>query len=136
MIVADTNLVSYLLITGEHTETARAAWSRDRDWVLPSLWRSEYLNVLAMAVRARVLEHDKAHTAWRVGVRLFGRSEREPSGTAVLDAAIELGISAYDAQFVVVARDLKIPLVTADQRLRKACAPLAVSPSDFARAAT
>ena len=132
MIVADTNLVSYLLIAGEHTEAARAAWSRDRQWVLPTLWRSEYLDVLAVAVRARVLDREKAQAAWRSGVRLFGRSEREPDGPAVLDAAVELGISAYDAQFVVVARDLKVLLVTADRKLRQACGPLAVSLAQFA----
>ncbi|MBC7792673.1 MAG: type II toxin-antitoxin system VapC family toxin [Clostridia bacterium] len=134
MIVADTNLVSYLLIEGEHTEAARAVWARDRRWVLPSLWRSEYLNVLATTVRVKVLKRDEAVSAWRSGVRLFGRSEKEPDGAAVLHAAIDLGISAYDAQFVVIARELKIPLVTGDRKLLSACGDLAVSLADFVRA--
>ena len=131
MIVADTNLVSYLLIAGEHTETARAVWARDPHWVLASLWRSEYLSVLATSVRAKLLLRDQARSAWRAGVRLFGRSEREPDGEAVLDAALEFGVSAYDAQFVVVAKQLNVPLVTGDRRLREACRPLAVSFVEF-----
>lgn len=133
MIVADTTLVSYLLVTGEHTEAARAAWARDRQWVLPSLWRSEYLSVLATSVRARVLHREQASAAWRAGVRLFGRSEREPDGEAVLGAALEYGISAYDAQFIVVAKELGVPLVTSDRKLRAACRALTVSLVDFAR---
>lgn len=135
MIVADTNLVSYLLIASEHTDAARAVWARDPRWVLASLWRSEYLSVLATAVRARVLEHHQARSAWRAGVRLFGRSEREPDGEAVLDAALEFGVSAYDAQFVVVAKELNVPLVTGDRKLREACRPLAVSLAEFAAGA-
>jgi len=133
VIVADTNLVSYLLITGEHTEAARAVWAQDPRWALPSLWRSEYLSVLATSVRAKILERDQACAAWRAGVRLLGRSEREPDGEAVLDAALKYGVSAYDAQFVVVAKELNVPLVTGDRKLREACPSLTVSLTDFAQ---
>ncbi len=132
MIVADTNLVSYLLIAGEHTNDARRVWQKDSDWVLPSLWRSEYLSVLATSVKAGVLTHEQALAAWHVGVRLFGRREREPDGTAILAAALTYGISAYDAHFLVVAEDLDVRLVTGDRSLRKACRARAVMISDFA----
>ncbi|MGZ5446412.1 MAG: hypothetical protein ACXWLY_31220 [Thermoanaerobaculia bacterium] len=55
MIVADTNLVAYLLIEGDKTAAARAVWKKDSRWMLPTLWRSEFLNVLTTAVRSRVL---------------------------------------------------------------------------------
>ena len=84
-------------------------------------------------MRAKVLEDGQARAAWRAGVRLFGRSEREPDGEAVLDAALEYGVSAYDAQFVVVARDLRVPLVTGDRKLRAACPSLTLSLAEFAR---
>ena len=56
MIVVDPNVIAYLLIEGERTEEARRAWLRDRDWLVPPLWRSDYLNVLWVSVRAAVLE--------------------------------------------------------------------------------
>jgi hypothetical protein len=34
--------------------------------MVPALWRSEFLNVLATAARARVLTPDQAHDAWHV----------------------------------------------------------------------
>lgn len=51
MIVADTNLIGYLAIQGIHTPKARTAYGRDAIWMVPPLWRSEFLNVLVTSVR-------------------------------------------------------------------------------------
>jgi len=134
MIVADTNLVSYLLIAGEHTNNARRVWERDSEWALPSLWRSEYLSVLTTSVRADVLTREQALTAWHAGIRLFGKAEHDPDGESVLAAALTYGISAYDAHFVVVAKDLNVLLVTGDRALQKACRSIAVLIADFGKA--
>lgn len=60
-------------------------------------------------------------------MNLFSRSEREPSGEAVLAAALEYEISAYDAQFVVVAMELRVALITADPRLALRCPEVAAA---------
>lgn len=133
MIVADTNLVAYLLIEGAHTATANAVWAKDAHWMLPTIWRSEFLNVLATSARANVLTLEQAHETWRVALTIFGRSEVEPEGTDVLDQAAERNLSAYDAQFAVAASDLGVSLVTSDRRLLAACADIAVSPEQFLR---
>ena len=132
MIVADTNLVSYLLIEGERTEEARRVWQRDSGWMLPPLWRSEFLSVLAVSVRTSLLSADQARAGWRRAANLFRSSELEPDGSAVLDTAIRLAISAYDAHFVVVAEEIGAKLVTNDQQLLERCPERAVSMSDFA----
>jgi predicted nucleic acid-binding protein len=133
VIVADTNLVAYLLIEGTHTASARAVWEKDSHWMLPTIWRSEFLNVLTMALRANVLTMEQAHETWRLALMIFGANEVEPSGDDVLDRATERNLSAYDAQFAVAASDLGVPLVTADRRLLAACSDLALSPDQFAR---
>ena len=43
---------------------------------------------------------------------------------APLQAALEFGISAYDARFVSAARELGVRLVTEDARLRRAAPAL------------
>ena len=131
MIVADTNLVAYLLVEGTRTATAKAVWEKDSQWMLPTIWRSEFLNVLTTAVRADVLTLHQAHDAWQVALTIFGGNEVEPEGDDVLDRAAERSLSAYDAQFVVAASDLDVPLVTSDRRLLAACADLAISPEGF-----
>ena len=98
---------------------------------MPPLWRSEFLNVLAMAFRADVLSEDQALLAWRRARALLGAGEVEPNGERVLQLAMERDISAYDAQFVAVADDLGIPLVTADKRLLERCKDLAISIKEF-----
>lgn len=121
MIVADTNLVAYLLIEGERTEEARRAWELDSEWLLPALWRSEFLNVLTVSVRRGAIDATEAHRIWVAATELFRRNEAEPSGARVLDVALNLGISAYDAQFVAVAEVFDLQLVSADRRLVGAC---------------
>ena len=131
MIVAETNLVAYLLIEGEKTDLARAVWRVDARWMLPTLWRSEFLNVLTTTVRAKVLTLAEAHDIWNVAQTVFGQSEVEPSGDAVLETAATRKLSAYDAQFVVAAADLDVRLVTSDRRLLKACPDIAIAPETF-----
>lgn len=132
MIVADTNLVCYLLIEGEQTMAARRIRGRDADWQLPPLWRSEFLNVLATAVRAGVLDERQALSTWWVASDLFSGHEGEPDGDRVLTLALERQISAYDAQFVALAEDLGAPLVTGDLLIVERCPEIAISIGDFA----
>ena len=132
MIVADTNLVAYLVIDGERTEAARRVRMRDADWRLPPLWRSEFLSVLATSVRASVLDEEGALRAWEIATTLFGRCEEEPGGAEVLKTALRYSISAYDAQFVRLAERLEVTLVAGDKRLCSACASFAVSIEEFA----
>jgi predicted nucleic acid-binding protein len=131
VIVADTNLIAYLLIEGERTEAARAVWAKDSRWMLPTLWRSEFLNVLTTSVRAGILKLAEAQEIWQVALATFSRSEIDPSGEDVLEAAAERNLSAYDAQFVVTATELDVPLVTYDRRLLDACPDLAIVPERF-----
>ena len=131
MIVADTNLVSYLIIEGTRTAEAKKVWLREPAWVLPPLWRSEFLNVLAVSVHASVLSVEQAQVAWRRATDLFRSSEIEPNGSAVLDAAIRLDISAYDAHFIVVAEELGTWLVTHDRKLLDRCPNQTVSMTRF-----
>lgn len=126
MIVADTNLVAYLLIEGEQAAHARAVWREDPAWKLPSLWRSELLDVLATSHGAGALTADEARLAWQRAEWLLGAAEQNPTATRVLDVAMDRGISAYDAHFVALAEDLGARLATADRRLAASCPDVAI----------
>ena len=131
MIVADTNLVAYLLIEGEGTPVARGVWEKDPEWLLPPLWRSEFLNVLTLAARTELIVREQARDAWLRATGLFRGSEREPEGLRVLEVALDRGLSAYDAHFVAVAESSRVPLVTSDRGILEACPDVAVSPEEF-----
>ena len=51
MIVADTNLIVYLFITGDQTPLAQKVLEKDPNWIVPVLWQSEFRNVLAAYIR-------------------------------------------------------------------------------------
>ena len=136
MIVADTNLISYLLIEGDQTELARQVWIRDHEWAMPPIWRSEFLNVLAVSHKVGALDEEQAFLLWRRSSVFLDTTEVEPDGEQVLEIAMNSGISAYDAHFVAVANELGVPLVTADKRLLARCDDIAISITSFARGET
>lgn len=135
MIVADCNLIAYLLIEGEHTPAAEAVLLRDPDWVAPFLWRSELRNVLVNHVRHRSLSRGDAHGKMSEAEDLLGERSLGVSSTRVLDEAISRGISAYDAEYVALAVRMDVPLLTLDRKLCLACPKVALLPSDFAGSA-
>lgn len=132
MIVVDTNLLAYAVLPGERTEAALAVAERDADWVAPALWRVELRNVLATAMRVRKLRLTSALAAFTVAERLVTDADIEPSTEECLRLAARGGVSAYDAEFVFVAEQLELVLVTADRRLARAFPHLTLTPEAFA----
>jgi predicted nucleic acid-binding protein len=62
MIVADINLIVYLLSDTPQHSSAVELFQRDPDWRLPPLWRHEMLNVIATLTRHGVLDEQEAFT--------------------------------------------------------------------------
>jgi predicted nucleic acid-binding protein len=120
MIVVDTNVLAYLLIPGEYTEYARKAYEVDATWVAPILWRSEFRNVLTTSMRERGLPLMEARELMDVASELMRNGEYEVRSADVLDLASESGCSAYDCEFIALAKELGVPLVTADRGLATA----------------
>jgi predicted nucleic acid-binding protein len=119
VIVVDVNVVAYFLVEGEKTASARDLLRRDPDWRLPALWRHEFLNVLATFAREGGATIAEARTLWRWGVELFGHREQSVDMESALVLAAENRISAYDAQYIALARQLQTVCVTEDRRLLK-----------------
>ncbi len=131
MIVVDTNIVAYLLVQGERTDLARALWERDSDWCSPSLWRHEFLNILATLVKVEGLPLAEASSLWASAVDILAGGERPIEMLEALRLAAQHRISAYDAQFVALAQRLGVPLVTEDRGLRRAFPETARSLSEL-----
>ena len=132
MIVADTNLLAYLLLPGERTEAAEGVWRADPDWHAPLLWRSELRNVLALQMRAQDLALPEARAVAREAEGLMDGREHAVDAGHVLRLARASGLSAYDCEFAALAESLSAPLVTADRGLLDAFPVLASEPEEFA----
>lgn len=131
MIVVDTNLVGYLLIASERSEQAEKAFRRDPEWLAPLLWRSEMRNVLATQARAGRMNLHHAQTVMSQAEELLRGNEFTVPSSDVLRLAIESGCSAYDCEFVALAQDIGVPLVTLDRQVLKAFPDMAISLDEF-----
>ena len=83
MIVADTNLLVYLYITGQRTEEAEAVLRKDPAWAAPLLWRSEFRNILIGIERHQDIRIDDVLTIH------FHLDPEDTMGSGVLRANIE-----------------------------------------------
>ena len=131
MIVVDTNIIAYLYLQGEHTAQAEAVLQKDAEWLTPLLWRSEFRNVLAFYLRQENLSRDDARAIMQEAELLLQGREYGVSSLRVLDLAAASRCSAYDCEFVALAQDLDVPLVTADKKVLTAFPETAVSMNAF-----
>lgn len=131
MIVADTNLLIYLYVQGQRTEESESVLQQDALWTVPLLWRSEFRNVLIGLVRTNALPLEKALAIIDEGERWLTGHEYSVVSRQVLELAHRSGCSAYDCEFIALAQDLEVPLVTNDRQILKAFPTIAVSPSAF-----
>jgi predicted nucleic acid-binding protein len=99
---------------------------QDREWAAPVLWRSEFCNILATGVRNGWLNAEQATEALASSEELMVGGEFEVPAAEVLRTAISSGCTAYDSEFVVLARELGVKLVTLDRAILKAFQTLAL----------
>jgi predicted nucleic acid-binding protein len=127
MIVVDTSVIAYLWLPGSRTTAAERLLRNDSDWNAPLLWRSEFRNVLAGCLRRGDL---KLETALQIMSeaegQMRGREFSVPSAQ-VLARVEESACSACDCEFVVLAQELGVPLVTSDEKLLKSFPSVAQS---------
>jgi predicted nucleic acid-binding protein len=132
MIVADTNLIVYLYITGDQTPLAQKVLAKDPHWIVPPLWQSEFRNVLAGYIR-RGMALPKAKQILKDALNTLEPHQVAPSSDFVLDLITESDCTAYDCEFLALARQLGIPLVTADKQLLARFPSLATSLEAFVK---
>lgn len=131
MIVADTNLLIYLYVQGQRTEESEAVLRQDAVWAAPLLWRSEFRNALIGLVRTDALQLEEALAIIDEAEQWLAGHEYSVVSRQVLTLAGRSGCSAYDCEFVALAQDLEVPLVTSDRQILKAFPTIARSPSAF-----
>ncbi len=119
MIVVDTNVIAYLWLPGQSTAAAERLLKKDADWNAPLLWRSEFRNVLAGCLRRGDLVLETAlQIVDEAEGQMRGREFSVPSAR-VLARVAESDCSAYDCEFVVLAEELGVGLVTSDEKLAR-----------------
>ena len=131
MIVADANLLAYLVIPGDRTDEAVAVLNKDPVWVAPPLWRSEMRSVVHKYVVRGVLTVARAVALMEQVDRILGGREAGASNLDILTLASGSLCSTYDCEYVALATALGVPLVTTDRAVLRAFPKNALSPTGF-----
>lgn len=131
MIVVDTNVIASLWVPNDMNEMAYKILEKDADWIAPLLWRSEFRNVLAIYLRADILEFSIALQAIEEAEQLMRSKEFEVNSTQVFSLVSDSSCSSYDCEFVALADDLDVKLVTFDKKILKEFPEIGVSPKEF-----
>jgi len=135
MIVVDTNIIAYLFISGEFSEQAEKVLLKDPQWAAPLLWRSELRSVLTQYIWKELLSLADAVDIMDHASQLMENNEYDVSSRLVLTLAQESNLSAYDCEFIALARDLGVKLVTADQKIAEIFSEYSISLQAFTGAA-
>ena len=131
MIVVDTSIIASLWVPNDMEELAYEVLRKDPDWVAPLLWRSELRNVLALYLRKNILELSTVLQSMQEAEQLMKSHAYEVNSTQVLQLVQHSSCSSYDCEFVALADDLGVQLVSFDKQICREFSGIAVHPEKF-----
>jgi len=131
MIVVDTNIISYFYLNSDQSQRAEQIFKKDPVWSAPLLWKSEFRNVLTFYMRKKILTLPAAIEIFECAEELFKKNEYEINSMQVLRLSHSSGCSAYDCEFVNLAKDLGVLLVTQDKKILHNFPETAIPMSQF-----
>lgn len=131
MIVVDTNTIAYLYLPSDYSDDVETLLRKDADWIAPLLWRSELRNILALYVRNGMITFGDAAEVQQQAEALLSGNEYEVNSLEVFQIANESGCSAYDAEFISLAKNTGTRLITADKKILRAFPDIASAARDF-----
>jgi predicted nucleic acid-binding protein len=122
--VVDSSIVCSWVLPDESSSVAAAAFVhlQTSDAIAPDLLWHEVRNVLMMARKRNRIDFDKACEGVKLlrGLSIFTR--RSSSDDMILDLAERHQLTAYDAAYLALAIESKLPLATLDKQLIAAAA--------------
>ena len=127
MIVADTNVIAYLFISGDQSDQAKKLIKMDPDWIAPVLWKSEFRNVLALYMRKGFLSYENSILLLNEVENFMKEHEFDVNSNDVMKLVSTSNCSAYDCEYVALAQSLNLKLYTSDKKLIEEFPDTAVS---------
>ena len=133
MIVVDTNVICYRWMSSPNNAAAEAVLAKDPHWIAPLLWRSQFRNIAALAIRRKAITIPVAQEIVRKAEASFEQGEFAVSSDAVLRLVARSNCTAYDCEFVALADAERVQLVTADRQILQEFPEVAISLDKFVR---
>ena len=118
MIIVDTHILTALYIESEHTTAVESLLNIDCTWLAPISWRSEFRNILALYLHKKIISQQHSLNIMHEAEHLMSGNEYQPSSEIVLQLVNTSSCSAYDCEFVSLAKQFNVPLITQNQKIR------------------
>jgi predicted nucleic acid-binding protein len=131
MIVADANLIGNLFLASEHSLLAIQVFQKDPDWYAPLLWQSEVRSIITSYFRHNLVVLQKAYQIMDEAHRLMMDHERFVSSNLVLELVGASRCTSYDCEYIALAKEMNLTLVTFDKQVVGQFPQIAVFPQDF-----
>ena len=131
MIVADTNIISYLFLPTSYSDSVDKLFTLDSSWIAQIIWKSEFRNVLALYLRKEIITFEKALQLQEAAESIMINNEFEVSSSQVLALVNKSNCSAYDCEFIALAKHQNIPLITQDKKVLREFPDNALSIANF-----
>ena len=131
MIVVDTNILAHFWLPSDSTELCDSLYQQDPEWVAPILWRSEFRNVVSLYLRKDLINLADALLIVEKAELQMKNNQFQVNSVQVLHHVRETTCSSYDCEFISLAEDLDLELITLDKQLLREFPNLAKHPDQI-----
>lgn len=131
MIVVDANILVPFWMSTDFSSIAAKVHETDSEWVAPYLWRSEVRNAMTLYMRQDLLSLGEALEFLEKAEEQMRDMEFHVNSTSVMRLAGESNATAYDCEYISLAKELGLPLVTIDRKLLASFPDIALSPEQY-----
>jgi predicted nucleic acid-binding protein len=120
VIIVDSNVIAYCWLNGERTALAHQMRRYEPEWHAPVFWRSEMRSILVGYRRDGSLTAAQAFRVMEAAEAGMAGREHHLPNDRVFEVAGQARLSAYDSEFVALARIMGVRLVTEDRAILSA----------------
>ncbi len=131
MIVVDTNILAHFWLPSDYSEVCDELFEWDSEWLAPVLWKSEFRNVVILYMRKNLISLSDAIQITEKAENQMKEREFHVNSIQVYDMADKSDCSSYDCEFVSLAQDLDIKLITMDKQILRSFPERAATPMDI-----
>lgn len=118
-------------MSSDQSQFCDEVFQKDPEWVAPILWKSEFRNVVSLYLRKGLIDLPKAlQISEKAEIQMEDRQFHVHSAQ-VYDFVANSRCSSYDCEFVSLADDLNVKLVTLDKLILSEFPNIAIRPKDF-----
>ena len=128
MIVVDTNILAHFWLPSYSTDLCDQLYQKDPQWVAPILWRSEFRNVVTVYLRKELIDLAEALLIMEKAELQMKDQQFQVNSVQVLHHVSQSTCSSYDCEFVSLAKDLDLDLITMYKQLLRELPQLAKHP--------